>query len=239
MSLNYFAEYNYKLAPSKVVAGKYRFYVASPIQALNEVHKFLQLSCERDGQRKITRPKLKPEDYRITRLYSAYDDRDKELTRGTPETIESDYDLPNTANPDLNAPKPPKPETAEMDLGELSAGRLSPDLVTIQSPVHVDSVPPSNAVPPVSPHTCTPGGSHIPVENLRTADTSACPENAAGSESTPNTDDEPFAWEGDAEKSPPQPFDESSEPSACHALNAAPEASQSAASSEVQTDEIF
>ena len=95
---------------------EFRTFKASPIMALNEFHRSMQRTKEVDAKRKIIRPRLKPDQYKIKRLYIQYPRTANELPDA--EMIKSDFDLPNTPNPDLkyqakkvkkaDRPKPPK-----------------------------------------------------------------------------------------------------------------------------------
>jgi hypothetical protein len=77
---------------------EFRAYARDPIHALNLIHKQLQKTRELDAKRKEIRPRLKPDQYTICRLFLRYKDiNDK--------TVESDLDLPQTPNPDLHPQK--------------------------------------------------------------------------------------------------------------------------------------
>jgi hypothetical protein len=74
---------------------EWHFYCSGPIIALNGFHRFMQRQKECNADRKVIRQKLKPNDYRIIRLFLRYPGGEG---RGQ---LESDFDLPNSANPDL------------------------------------------------------------------------------------------------------------------------------------------
>lgn len=97
---NYFIEYEV-LKPSDLSGKKreLRVYKKTPITALNEFHRRMQRTKEVDGKRKIIRPRLRSHEYKISRLFIRYTDSAKDLESG--RTIESTFDLPKTANPDL------------------------------------------------------------------------------------------------------------------------------------------
>lgn len=59
----------------------------------------MQRTKEIDAKRKITRPRLLPNEYEISRLFLRYNGNSTELA--TSGTIGSDFDLPSTPNPDL------------------------------------------------------------------------------------------------------------------------------------------
>jgi len=72
-----------------------RFYCSGPVIALNEFHRLVQGNREIASDRKtVLRPKLKPTEYRILRVYEKYLDAEG-------NAVCSDFDLPNTANPDI------------------------------------------------------------------------------------------------------------------------------------------
>lgn len=77
---------------------EFRVYARDPIHALNEIHKLLQKTRELDGKRKEIRPRLKPHQYTLLRLFQRYTDI-------TEKTVESELDLPKTPNPDLHPQK--------------------------------------------------------------------------------------------------------------------------------------
>lgn len=84
-------------------AKEFAHYCSTPIAALNEFHRKLQKTRELDAKRKVVRPKLGPNDYKITRMF----------TRNygfEGETIESEFDLPKTPNPNLNKMRATRPQ---------------------------------------------------------------------------------------------------------------------------------
>lgn len=94
---------------------EFRTYKSTPVIALNEFHRSMQRTKEVDAKRKVTRPRLRPDEYEISRLFLRYNGKATELA--TSGTVESDFDLPNTPNPDLkqtkkvkkaDRPKPPE-----------------------------------------------------------------------------------------------------------------------------------
>lgn len=92
--MKYWFEYTYELA-DKTLAGRWGTMSTSPIQALNYFHDWVQRHADRDGNRKIIRPKLRMRQYTLT-LFK----RDGFAP----------YDLPITPNPDLSERKRVKAE---------------------------------------------------------------------------------------------------------------------------------
>lgn len=89
---------------------EFRVFKTGPIPALNAFHHAMQKEREVDGKRKVIRPKLLADEYKILRLFLRYSEG-TDLSRG--RTIESDFDIPNTPNPVLKVRvKRPKGEKA-------------------------------------------------------------------------------------------------------------------------------
>jgi len=112
---NYYVSYTVLLKTSE--KREFRTFKASPVMALNEFHRAMQRTKEVDAKRKVIRPRLKPDQYKINGMYIQYPKTANELPDA--EMIKSYFDLPDTPNPDLNfqtkrikkadRPKPPKP----------------------------------------------------------------------------------------------------------------------------------
>lgn len=92
---------------------EYRVYRKDPISALNEIHRVMQKSRELGDKKKVLRPRLKPDEYRLIRFFQRY------LDETTPEkrTVESDLDLPATPNPNVLPQKRIKTENTEFNFG--------------------------------------------------------------------------------------------------------------------------
>jgi hypothetical protein len=100
-------EHNYFFTVSSTLfkeTREFRVYARDPIHALNGIHKLLQKTRELDAKRKVIRPRLQPDQYLLRRLFLRYLDINQ-------KTVESDLDLPNTANPDLHPQKRIRTET--------------------------------------------------------------------------------------------------------------------------------
>jgi hypothetical protein len=78
------------------------------ITALNMLHRHLQKTRELDAKRKVLRPKLKPDEYKIVKLFQKYEDYDK-------KTVRAFFDLPRTGNPSVLPVK--KVKTPNMTFG--------------------------------------------------------------------------------------------------------------------------
>jgi hypothetical protein len=94
-----------------------RFWATGPIDAINQFHREMQRKAERDVQdrNKILRPKLRPNEYKIIKLFLRYED-------GRPLVIENTFDLPATGNPDLGRVRVKKQLTESFDfMAEVSA----------------------------------------------------------------------------------------------------------------------
>ncbi len=98
-------------------------YGVSAAGALSSFHRWMQLSKEVDAQRAVTRPKLSPDQYRITAIAQIYSPSSSGKIGS--EMIESPFELPaNPTNPDLTETK--KPEDNFMGfMDNLSQGKLA------------------------------------------------------------------------------------------------------------------
>lgn len=87
---------------------EFHAHAKDPIAALNMLHRHLQKTRELDAKRKVLRPRLKPDEYKILRLFQRYEDINK-------KTVQADLDLPNTSNPNVLPVK--KVKTLNMTFG--------------------------------------------------------------------------------------------------------------------------
>lgn len=118
---NYYV--SYEIVSSKAVR-EFRIYCSGPVIALNAFHRAMQRERELDGQRKVIRPRLKPDQYKILRLFLRYNDGTG-LQSG--RTVESNFDLPDTGNPDLNYSPKKKKKTARVQPQEFDFTRTQGD----------------------------------------------------------------------------------------------------------------
>lgn len=79
---------------------------ASADGALTQFHRLLQTTKDSDHEHRVSRPKLKHDQYRITELFVLYYDQMGDL-RQTPNAKmhRHNFDLPQSSNPDLSAPR--------------------------------------------------------------------------------------------------------------------------------------
>lgn len=99
-------------------------YGTSAASALNQFHRWMQLTKELDSSKNVVRPKLCPEQYRITGIAQIYSSAAS--GRIGSEMIESPFDLPaNPTNPDLNEVKKPVEDNFMGFMDNLPQGRLA------------------------------------------------------------------------------------------------------------------
>jgi hypothetical protein len=100
---NIHIEYEWKVDENVVCKAVAAYYLSGPIIALNHFHRDMQRKREmKDDRKTVIRPKLLPEEYRIIRCYETYLDNSGNV-------IKSDYDMPDTDNPDQSKKKKEKP----------------------------------------------------------------------------------------------------------------------------------
>jgi len=92
------------------------FEAPDPISALNQFHKFMQLSSEVDGVRTIRRARLKHSEYTLTKLAHVYHDCGFQADITSTPIKEVEVVLPKSPNPNLTKPEPRSPSQAEMNL---------------------------------------------------------------------------------------------------------------------------
>lgn len=80
-------------SPHWIGPREFRAFVKDPPSALIYIHKVLQRTKEVGAKREVIRPKLKPDEYEVTRLFLRYEDIDK-------KDIQADIDMPRSPNPD-------------------------------------------------------------------------------------------------------------------------------------------
>ncbi len=99
-------------------------YGVSAAGALHSFHRWMQLSKELDGDKKVIRPMLGPNEYRLTGIAQIYSSAASGKIGA--EMIESKFDLPaNATNPDLREAKK-KPDDPFMDfMANLPEGKLA------------------------------------------------------------------------------------------------------------------
>lgn len=102
---NYFADVT---SPHWEGTREFKAYVKDPASALIYIHKLLQRKREVGAKREVLRPKLKPEEYQIVRLFLRYEDYDR-------NAVQADIDMPRSPNPD--ATKQKKIKTENMTFG--------------------------------------------------------------------------------------------------------------------------
>jgi hypothetical protein len=74
----------------------------SPVSALNQFHSFLQTLAETLDGRRMLRPKLKPDEYKLDSMVQTYFNLDHRGKVMLDQPVDSAIDLPKTPNPDLN-----------------------------------------------------------------------------------------------------------------------------------------
>lgn len=78
------------------------FEAPNPVSALNQFHAWMQWSREVAEDRTVLRPRLGHRDYILRSLNQIYHDAHFHKNPFEQPLIESEIDLPNTPNPDLN-----------------------------------------------------------------------------------------------------------------------------------------
>ena len=115
---SYFISYTFTKAGygSSEKIFEFRTRTSGPVEALNEFHRWIQLTVQINGTRGVIRPKLQPHEYRIVRLFNRY------FSEGaTNDCNESDFDLPKSENPlcEKNTTKENKETEKLINSGEL------------------------------------------------------------------------------------------------------------------------
>jgi hypothetical protein len=95
-------------SPHWIGPREFRAFVKDPPSALIYIHKVLQRTKEVGAKREVIRPKLKPDEYEVIRLFLRYEDNDK-------RDIQANIDMPRSPNPD--ATKKPKIKTENLSFG--------------------------------------------------------------------------------------------------------------------------
>lgn len=86
-----------------VHAGQADFQAASPITAINQFHRFMQMNKEIASDRKtVLRPKLLASDYKVESLHEVYHDASLQRDIAATPIVESRLDYPDSPNPDLS-----------------------------------------------------------------------------------------------------------------------------------------
>lgn len=84
--------------------GKFDILVSSAEYALLQFHRAMQRAKELDADRQVKRPKLRSDQYRITRLYAVHP---RSCGRADEDIVTDEYLVPTSANPDVT-PHPGK-----------------------------------------------------------------------------------------------------------------------------------
>ncbi len=99
-------------------------YGVSAAGALHSFHRWMQLSKELDGDKKVIRQMLGPNEYRLTGIAQIYSSAASGKIGA--EMIESKFDLPtNPTNPDLREKKQPAEEATMGFMNNLPEGKLA------------------------------------------------------------------------------------------------------------------
>jgi hypothetical protein len=100
---NIHIEYEWSAEGFPLTKSAEAYFVSGPVIALNHFHRDIQRKREmKDDRKTVIRPKLLPDQYKILRCYHVYFDH-------LGETVKSDYDMPDTDNPDQAKKKKEKP----------------------------------------------------------------------------------------------------------------------------------
>jgi hypothetical protein len=109
---NIHIQYQWQTDKCPLTHAEERYYVSGPIIALNTFHRDMQRKKEmKDDRKTVIRPKLAHDQYKVIRMFETYADNAN-------QRIESEYDLPNTGNPNDSKSKAPLPVQEEMFAGE-------------------------------------------------------------------------------------------------------------------------
>lgn len=108
------------LGPGQLPNKDMRITAPTPVRAMDIFHKNVQSLQEKTMAGMVTRPKLKPEDYKVHNLFQIYPDSPVSLG-GTGLNIEALIDLPASPNPDTKAKiEAAKEQQVELGLDDAS-----------------------------------------------------------------------------------------------------------------------